>query len=105
MSGGPLARRLGPRHRPTVVVYTRARCGLCRRAEALVAREVGRRAVVEHVDVDADPALVERYGVRVPVVVVDGVEVAELELVPGTVRRAVRMARRSPRLGGGAPAP
>jgi hypothetical protein len=30
---------------------------------------------------------VRRYGVRVPVVEVDGVEVAELEVAPGTVRR------------------
>lgn len=81
------------RRRPRVVVYTRARCGLCRRAEALVAREA-RRAEVDHVDVDGDPTLVTRYGVRVPVVEVDGVEVAELELAPGTVRRAVRTARR-----------
>jgi long-chain acyl-CoA synthetase len=40
---------------PAGVVYTRARCGLCRRAEALVAREA-RRAEVHHVDVDADPS-------------------------------------------------
>jgi glutaredoxin len=97
------------RPRPRVVVYTRARCGLCHRAEALVAREA-RRAEVHHVDVDADPALVARYGVRVPVVEVDGVEVAELELAAGTVRRAVRAARRrgagrEPELGGGGVAP
>jgi glutaredoxin len=104
-SGGRLAALLGRGRRPHIVVYTRARCGLCRRAEALVAREARRAVTVEHVDVDTDPALAARYGVRVPVVVVDGVEVAELELVPGTVRRAVRAARRTPRLGGGAPAP
>jgi glutaredoxin len=86
--------RLGRRrHRPIVVVYTRARCGLCHRAEALVAREA-RHADVRHVDVDTDERLVARYGVRVPVVEIDGVEVAELELAPGTVRRAVREARR-----------
>jgi glutaredoxin len=97
------------RPRPRVVVYTRDRCGLCHRAQALVAREA-RRAEVHHVDVDGDPALVARYGVRVPVVEVDGVEVAELELAPGTVRRAVRAARRRGRarraeLGGGGGAP
>lgn len=97
------------RRRPRVVVYTRARCGLCRRAEALVAREA-RRAEVHHVDVDTDPDLVGRYGVRVPVIEVDGVEVAELELAPGTVRRAVRSARRrardrAPELGGRGAAP
>lgn len=82
------------RRRPEVVVYTRARCGLCRRAETLVAREA-RGAAIVHVDVDGDAALVANYGVRVPVVVVDGREVAELEVAPGTVRAAVRRARRS----------
>ena len=81
---------------PEVVVYTRERCGLCRRAEELVAREA-RRATVRHVDVDADPDLVARFGVRVPVVLVDGREVAELEVPRGAVRRAVRAARRRAR--------
>jgi glutaredoxin len=76
-----------------VVVYTRQGCGLCRRAEELVAREA-RRAEVRHVDVDTDEELIRRYGVRVPVVTVDEVEVAELEVAAGTIRRAVRAARR-----------
>jgi hypothetical protein len=84
--------------RPEVVVYTRQRCGLCRRAEAIVAREA-RRADVRHVDVDGDPDLVAAFGVRVPVVTVDGHEVAELELAPGVVRAAVRTARRGRRFG------
>jgi hypothetical protein len=75
-----------------VVVFTRARCGLCRRAEGLVAREA-RRADVQHVDVD-EAGLADRYGVRVPIITVDGREVAELELSPGVVRAAVRAARR-----------
>ena len=79
--------------RPRVVVYTRARCGLCRSAEAQARREV-RRVDVQVVDVDTEPGLADRYGVRVPVVVVDGVEVAELEVPPGAVRAAVRRARR-----------
>jgi glutaredoxin len=78
--------------RPEVVVYTRAGCGLCRRAEELVAREA-RRAEVRIVDVDTDDELVVRYGVRVPVVLVDGREVAELEVEPGAVRRALRASR------------
>lgn len=81
------------RPRPRVVVYTRVGCGLCRQAEALVAREA-RDAEVAHVDVDDDERLVAAYGVRVPVVLVDGEEVAELQVAPGSVRRAVRAARR-----------
>ncbi len=74
-------------------MHTRQGCGLCRAAEDLVAREA-RGAMVRHVDVDGSPELQERYGVRVPVVVVDGVEVAELQVAPGEVRRAVRAAAR-----------
>ena len=86
--------RLRPRE---LVLFTRARCGVCRDAEARVHREVRRtlpwrRPSVRTVDVDADPdgeGLADRYGVRVPVVVLDGVELSELELAPGVVRRAL----------------
>jgi glutaredoxin len=80
-----------PRHTVEVVVYTRQGCGLCRTAEDLVAAEA-RGARVRHVDVDASDDLQRRYGVRVPVVTVDGDEVAELQVAPGAVRRAVRRA-------------
>lgn len=82
--------RRGPRRE--VVVYTRAGCGLCVAAEDLVAREArGHR--IRHVDVDTDEALQGRYGVRVPVVTVDGVEVAELQVAPGEVRQGIRRFR------------
>lgn len=76
-----------------VVVYTRKGCGLCVRAERLVEVEAKGTRVV-HVDVDTSVALQERHGVRVPVIEVDGIEVAELEVAPGEVRRAVRAAVR-----------
>jgi glutaredoxin len=82
--------------RPVVVVYTREHCGLCREAEAVVAREA-RGAEVRHVDVDTDDELQRRYGIRVPVVAVDGVEVAEVEVAKGEVRRAVRQAAKARR--------
>lgn len=81
--------RLPWRARRTVTVHTRAGCGLCAVAEALVAREArGHR--VELIDVDADPATQRAYNVRVPVVAVDGREVAEGGLEPGVVRAALR---------------
>ena len=84
--------------RPTVVVYTRERCGLCARASAVVAAEA-RGADIRHVDVDTDETLAACFGVRVPVVTVDDVEVAEFEVTRATVRRAVRAARRRRRRG------
>ncbi len=80
------------RRRVVVEVYTRAGCGLCERAERLVAREAT-RAEIRYVDVDADPELQRRYNVRVPVVSVNGHEIAEAHLPAGMVRRAVRRAR------------
>ncbi|MDP8960093.1 MAG: glutaredoxin family protein [Actinomycetota bacterium] len=74
-------------------VYTRVGCGLCEHAERLVAEEA-RSAEIRYVDIDADPELQRRYHVRVPVVAVNGHEIAEAHLEPGCVRRAVRRARR-----------
>ncbi len=93
-----------------LVLYTRARCGVCRLAEEQVRRELRRtapwrRPKLRLVDIDAGPAaegegLATRYGVRVPVLVLDGVEISELQLEPGVVRRALRGGgRQSPRQG------
>jgi hypothetical protein len=97
--------------RSELVIYSRARCGVCRRAEAQVRRELRsvlpwRRPAVRIVDIDhADPAtgsatgapaagdLVARYSVRVPVVTLDGRELRELELAPGVVRAALQRRR------------
>lgn len=67
-----------------IVVYTRAHCGLCRRAEELVATEAAGHDVVLR-DIDGDEELQRRYHVRVPVIVVDGVEVLEGLISPGDV--------------------
>ncbi len=58
-----------------VVVVTRAGCHLCQEAEIAVAAlsaELGFGWTTE--DVDADPASQDRYGDRVPVILVDGRE-------------------------------
>lgn len=79
---------------PRITVYTRQGCGLCREAERLVAEVAGDEAYVEHVDVDADPALFERYTVRVPVVAVDGEELFELQVDRAALSQAVHAAAR-----------
>ena len=82
------------RVRPAVTVYTRQGCGLCRRAEHVVLHVGLRAADITLVDIDHEPTDVrERYTLRVPVVAVDGVEVAEVEVDPGVLRAAIRSAR------------
>jgi glutaredoxin len=74
---------------PVITVYTRAGCHLCREAERTVA-EIGQGvAEVRLVDIDADPELVERYTVRVPVVAVDGDELFEYQVDPDALRAAL----------------
>ena len=57
----------------TIDFYTRAGCHLCDDAKALLDRLAQRRAFqVRTHDVDSDPALAERHGNEVPVLVVAG---------------------------------
>jgi glutaredoxin len=64
----------------TITLYTRQGCHLCEQAQAVIAEVAAGRATVEIVDIDTDEALRDRYTVRVPVVAVDGVEIAEYEV-------------------------
>lgn len=73
-----------------VVVYTRTNCGLCRQAEALVASLAPKGADVRLLDVDDDDDLLRRYHLRVPVIEVNGVEVAAAPIDEAAVRRALR---------------
>lgn len=72
-----------------VTVYTRVGCKLCEQAERVVATHAGEAAVAV-VDVDTDPELQDRYGVRVPVVAIDGVERFELQVDEGELIAALR---------------
>lgn len=93
-AGGGTAGPPPRRRRPTITVYTRQGCGLCRTAERHVVDVAGDEADVEFVDVDADPELYERYTVRVPVVAVDGEERFEFEVDPEDLAAALRAAAR-----------
>ncbi|MGH7438803.1 MAG: glutaredoxin family protein [Polyangiaceae bacterium] len=59
--------------RTAVTLYTRVDCHLCDEAKAVL-EEVRRERPFELtiVDVDTDPALVEAYGLEVPVILVGG---------------------------------
>jgi glutaredoxin len=69
-----------------VVVYTRQGCKLCEAAETIAARVAGPADRLRLVDIDTDPELYRRYTVRVPVVAVDGREVAELQISEDDLR-------------------
>lgn len=73
-----------------VVLYSRPRCGLCDRAREVILRVRARAAFdFEEVDVEGDDALELAYGLRVPVVSVDGEELFEVAVDEGLLERAV----------------
>src|SRR5438876_193961 len=68
-----------------VVLYERSGCHLCDEVRVLLDAMLGHDAY-ERVDVDTDDALVLRYGFRVPVVSVDGVDRLEAPMSAAELR-------------------
>ena len=64
-----------------VTLYTRAGCGLCEKADAMLKRLQERaRFELDYVDLDSDAEAERRYWARIPVVALDGEEVAAAPL-------------------------
>ena len=73
-----------------VTLYGKAGCHLCDDARAVVAEVRTRREFeLTEVDVSLDPVLHARYGERIPVVAVDGVEAFELGLTAPDLERVL----------------
>jgi len=70
-----------------VLLYTRAGCHLCDDAQQLLI-EHGLRPTL--VDIDTSPELAARYGLIVPVVVIDGRERFRGRIEPRLLARLVR---------------
>ncbi len=74
--------------RPRVVLFSRRGCHLCDEArDALQAAGGARLFDLEEVLIDDDEDLERRYGVRVPVVEIDGVEAFEYVVDPDQLAR------------------
>jgi glutaredoxin len=62
---------------PRITIYSKPNCHLCDRAKEVIARCRARAEfAVDVVDISQDPALMERYGRDIPVILLDGVEIA-----------------------------
>lgn len=74
-----------------VVLYSRPGCHLCELArDVLLAEREITPFAFEEIDIDADDDLVRDYGIRIPVVEVDGHERFEYQVDPGELARMVR---------------
>jgi hypothetical protein len=78
-----------------LVLYTRAQCPLCDEMKAEIARaRLGDRVELRVVDIDSDPALVERYGHSIPVLEIEGRAAFKGRLNAGDLERKVERALR-----------
>jgi glutaredoxin len=77
--------------RPNVLMYSRPGCGLCDEAREVILAERARTYFdFEEVDISGLDALELEYGIRIPVVLVDGQERFEVRLDPAAFARALR---------------
>ncbi len=76
----------------TLTLLTRAECGLCedmlKELQALHARH--ELPAIRLLDVDSDPQLQRRYGLKIPVLLLDQVPVCSARLDPTELLRALR---------------
>jgi glutaredoxin len=73
-----------------VVLYTREGCGLCETAKRVLLAERERTPFdLEEIDVEGNDDLEMEYGIRIPVVLVDGVELFEVVVEPDALGRAL----------------
>jgi hypothetical protein len=69
-------------------MYSRGTCGLCDKARSVLQGEQAKTAFrFEEVFIDGDDALERSYGLRVPVVEVDGQEEFEYAIEPSRLHR------------------
>ena len=72
-------------------MYARPGCGLCDEArEVIMAERAQTPFEYREVDVSGDDALELEYGIRIPVVLVDGRELFEIAVDAGRLAEAVR---------------
>jgi hypothetical protein len=74
----------------TVVLYSRPGCHLCDEARVVI---LDVRAAVpfafDEVNIESDDGLVRDYGIRIPVITIDGEEAFEISVDAGALRAAV----------------
>ena len=77
--------------RRQVVLYTRPGCHLCDDARAVLLEARARTPFdLREVDIESSDSLLREFGVRIPVVVIDGSEAFEYTVDPGELEASLR---------------
>ena len=76
-----------------LTIYSRPGCHLCEVMKAVVERVlplVGTAVTVEEIDISSDPELEARYGLEIPVMLLDGRKVAKYRVSDDELTRMLR---------------
>ncbi|HEX8847870.1 MAG TPA: glutaredoxin family protein [Pyrinomonadaceae bacterium] len=74
-----------------VILYTRPGCHLCEEAkEEMRAAGFEDDYVLEEINIESDPALRERYGWEIPVILINGVKAFKYRLTADEFRQKLR---------------
>ncbi len=94
----PLWRRSGLDRITDITLYSRPGCHLCEDAEVRIRRVLGRSSSrLRVVNILEDRELEDEYVFRIPVLSINGVDVAEGEITEAVVRKALH----TPAMSGG----
>ena len=74
-----------------LTIFSKPGCHLCDEMKTVVAR-IGQSIpfTLEQIDISADPALEARYGLEIPVLMIDGEKVAKYRIGEKELLRALR---------------
>lgn len=86
-----LAKRPPVPAKAQVILYTRPGCHLCEEVkQEMAAADCAAAYVLEEVNIETDPALVERYGLEIPVIFINGVKAFKYRLTAPEFKRKLR---------------
>ena len=77
----------------TLTIYSRPDCHLCDEMKAIVARVAAAATeplTITHVDISTDPDLEGRYGVEIPVLMINGRKAAKYRVGEDELRRLLK---------------
>ena len=73
-----------------LTIYSKPGCHLCDQMKDVVRRVIAHSDITfEVVDISTDPVLTERYGMEIPVLLIDGRKVAKYRVSEPQLRRMV----------------
>ena len=74
-----------------LTIYSKPDCHLCHEMKAAVQRVLRGRTDIplEEIDISNDPALLDRYGLEIPVLMIDGRKVAKYRVTEAELTRMI----------------